>query len=156
MDLARVAPAFVEMAHRIVWATVATVDPEGRPRTRILHPIWEWDGSSLVGWIATGPDSPKAAHLASTPLVSLTYWDPTHDTCTADAEASIVAAVIGVSRRLRLRVAADGVDSREQFEFLKQHGCDEGQGAYFGGAVDPERFATLLSQNVDTAGLRNM
>ena len=24
MDLARVAPAFVEMAHRIVWATVAT------------------------------------------------------------------------------------------------------------------------------------
>jgi len=28
------------------------------------------------------------AHLASTPLVSLTYWDPTHDTCTADAEAS--------------------------------------------------------------------
>ena len=30
MDLARVAPAFVEMAHRIVWATVATVDPQGR------------------------------------------------------------------------------------------------------------------------------
>ena len=43
MDLACVAPAFVELAHRIVWGTVATVDPEGRPRTRILHPIWEWD-----------------------------------------------------------------------------------------------------------------
>jgi len=87
-ELADIAPDFVEMAHRIVWCTVATVDAKGRPRTRILHPIWEWDGSSLVGWIATGPDSPKAAHLASTPLVSLTYWDPTHDTCTADAEAS--------------------------------------------------------------------
>ena len=87
-DLSDIAPAFVEMAHRIVWCTVATVDTKGRPRTRILHPIWEWDGTSLVGWIATGPDSPKAAHLASTPLVSLTYWDPTHDTCTADAEAS--------------------------------------------------------------------
>ena len=35
MELARVAPGFVEMAHRILWATVATVDPEGRPRTRI-------------------------------------------------------------------------------------------------------------------------
>ena len=87
-SLGDIAPAFRDMAHGIVWATVATVASDGRPRTRILHPIWEWDGSSLVGWIATGPDSPKGAHLASTPLVSLTYWDPTHDTCTADAEAS--------------------------------------------------------------------
>ena len=86
--LAEIAPAFVEIAHRIVWCTVATVDTKGRPRTRILHPIWEWDGDTLVGWIATSPDSPKAKHLASTPLVSLTYWDPTHDVATADAEAS--------------------------------------------------------------------
>lgn len=87
--LADVAPAFVEMAHRIVWCTVATVDPKGRPRTRVLHPIWEWDGTSLVGWIGTGPTSPKAAHLASTPLVSLTYWAPNQDTCTADAAAAM-------------------------------------------------------------------
>jgi hypothetical protein len=38
-DLASVAPAFVEMAHRIVWATVATVDLDGRPRGRILLPL---------------------------------------------------------------------------------------------------------------------
>ena len=86
--LAEIAPSFVEIAHRIVWCTVATVDPKGRPRTRILHPIWEWDGTSLVGWIATSPQSPKAAHLASTPLVSLTYWDPAHDVATADCAAS--------------------------------------------------------------------
>jgi hypothetical protein len=41
MSLETVAPAFVETAHRIVWCTVATVDGRGRPRTRILHPIWE-------------------------------------------------------------------------------------------------------------------
>ena len=57
---ADVAPAFVEMAHRIVWCTVATTDADGRPRTRVLHPIWEWDGSALTGWIATSPLSPKA------------------------------------------------------------------------------------------------
>jgi len=88
MDLAGVAPAFVEMAHRIVWATVATVDPEGRPRTRILHPIWEWDGAALVGWIATDPTSPKAAHLAGNPAVSINYWAPDHNTCTADCSSS--------------------------------------------------------------------
>ena len=86
--LEQIAPAFVEMAHSIVWASVATVDANGRPRTRILHPIWEWDGTQLQGWIATAPQSPKARDLAGTPYVSLTYWDPTHDTCTADGTAT--------------------------------------------------------------------
>lgn len=85
-DLTTVAPAFVAMAHRIVWATVATVTPDGRPRTRILHPYWEFDGDSLVGWIATSPLSPKRTDLDANPVVSLTYWDPGHDTCTADCE----------------------------------------------------------------------
>jgi Pyridoxamine 5'-phosphate oxidase len=89
MDLSTVAPAFVEMAHRIVWCTVATVDPAGRPWTRILHPIWEWDGEDLTGWIATGPTPLKRAHLAAHPYVSLTYWNPDHDTCTADCGAAL-------------------------------------------------------------------
>ena len=79
-----IAPAFVAMAHRIVWCTVATVDPAGRPRTRVLHPIWEWDGSTLQGWIATSPTPVKEAAIETTPNVSLTYWDPSQDTCTAD------------------------------------------------------------------------
>jgi hypothetical protein len=85
--LADVAPAFVEMAHRIVWCTVATTGTDGSPHTRVLHPIWEWDGSALSGWIATSPQSPKARDLAGVPAVSLTYWAPTHDTCTAECEA---------------------------------------------------------------------
>ena len=83
-DLSQIAPPFVEVAHRIVWCTVATVDPSGQPRTRVLHPIWEHDGDRLTGWIATSPASPKAAHLRHEPRVSLTYWDSTHDVATAD------------------------------------------------------------------------
>jgi len=88
MSLERVAPAFVELAHRIVWCTVATTGGDGRPHTRILHPIWEWDGEALTGWIATSPLSPKARDLAEQPDISLTYWDPTHDTATADCATS--------------------------------------------------------------------
>lgn len=87
-DLATVAPEFVAMAHSVVWCSVATVDPSGRPRTRVLHPIWEWDGETLQGWIATGPRSPKAADLAANPYVSLTYWAPSQDTCTAECDAT--------------------------------------------------------------------
>lgn len=82
--LAEVAPAFIETAHRIVWATVATVDSNGHPRTRVLHPIWEWDGDALTGWILTSPMSVKAKHLEHEPSVSITYWDPAQDICTAD------------------------------------------------------------------------
>lgn len=87
-DLATVAPAFVAMAHRIVWASVATVDADCRPRSRILHPIWLWDGTSLVGWVASGPTPVKRAHLDAHPDVSVSYWTDTHDTCTAECQAT--------------------------------------------------------------------
>ena len=32
---------FVAIAHEIVWCTLATVDAAGRPRSRVVHPVWE-------------------------------------------------------------------------------------------------------------------
>ncbi|WP_440590047.1 pyridoxamine 5'-phosphate oxidase family protein [Mycolicibacterium hodleri] len=72
------------MAHQIVWASVATVDRDGRPRSRILHPYWEWDGTDLIGWIATVPTPVKRAHIEAHPEVSVSYWTPSHDTCSAE------------------------------------------------------------------------
>lgn len=86
-ELAVIAPEFVTMAHRIVWATAATVGEDLRPRTRVLHPFWRWDGEALSGIVATGPTALKRAHLASSPYMSVTYWDPKQDTCTAECEA---------------------------------------------------------------------
>jgi hypothetical protein len=90
MELAQVAPAFLEMAHRIVWCSAATVDGAGRPRSRILHPIWSWEGGTITGWVATSPTPLKRAHLAAHPYVSLTYWEPSHDTCTAECHAALL------------------------------------------------------------------
>lgn len=87
-DLSLVAPAFVEMAHRIVWSSAATVDAQGRPRSRILHPIWQWDGTNLVGWVGTVPSPAKRAHLDVSPFMSLNYWAPSHDTCVADCRVT--------------------------------------------------------------------
>ena len=82
--LATIAPAFIAMAHQIVWCSAATVDPEGRPRSRVLHPIWEWDGEQLRGWIATDPASAKRSHLDAHPYLSCNYWTASQDTCTAE------------------------------------------------------------------------
>lgn len=86
--LEEIAEPFVAMAHTIVWASAATVDTRGRPRSRVLHPIWRWDGKSLIGWIATNPNSLKRKHLDATPYLSLNYWAPNQDTCTAECHTS--------------------------------------------------------------------
>ena len=87
-ELSLVAPAFVQMAHEIVWCSVATVDRENRPWSRVLHPIWEWDGDQLVGWVGTSPTPLKQDHLAHSPFVSCSYWTPNHDNCTAECRAA--------------------------------------------------------------------
>ncbi len=86
--LSETAPAFVAMAHRIVWCSAATVDAKGRPRSRILHPIWQWDGRHLAGWIGTSPTPVKRSHLKASPFLSLNYWTPSHDTCVAECRAA--------------------------------------------------------------------
>ena len=67
------------MAHRIVWCGVATVDRRGRPRSRILHPIWERTADGVRGWVVTRRSPLKTAHLGRTPYLTCTYWDTTHD-----------------------------------------------------------------------------
>ncbi|MBE1607504.1 pyridoxamine 5'-phosphate oxidase family protein [Actinopolymorpha pittospori] len=91
-DLATTAPAFVEKAHTIVWGTLATVDRQGRPRTRVVHPMWEWDGTKLVGWIATMLTPVKRAHLDRTPFASLTYFTAdSRDDCSAECRAELLS-----------------------------------------------------------------
>jgi general stress protein 26 len=77
---------FQARVKRIVWCTVATVDRKGRPRTRILHPIWE----GTTGWIATGRETLKTKHLAANPYVSCSYWDQQHQQIYVDAKAEWV------------------------------------------------------------------
>ena len=86
--LEETAPAFTEMAHAIVWCNVATVDSDNRPRSRVLHPFWEWGGNELVGWVATGATPVKRAHLEHSRYVSLNYWAPDHNTCVAECKAT--------------------------------------------------------------------
>ena len=49
----------------------------------------------------------------------------------AGEDTTLVAAMIGMARSLKLRVVAEGVETLEEMEFLRAHQCDEAQGYYF-------------------------
>lgn len=68
-SFADIRDGFLARVSKCVWCNVATVDGQGRPRSRILHPVWE----DSIGWIITRRHSFKSKHLDQNPYVSLAY-----------------------------------------------------------------------------------
>jgi len=83
-DFSEIEAEFIARAHRMVWCSAATVDSQGRPRSRVLHPFLE----NGIGWIATSRTSHKAAHLAHNPHMSIAYVSdvlkPAYAECTVE------------------------------------------------------------------------
>ena len=60
-------------------------------------------------------------------------------------ESTLVTAIINMAHTLGLRVVAEGVETSEELQFIKDRGCDEGQGFYFSRALTATDFAKHLS-----------
>jgi EAL domain-containing protein (putative c-di-GMP-specific phosphodiesterase class I) len=60
-------------------------------------------------------------------------------------DAAITSAIIAMAHNLNLRAIAEGVERKEQLEFLRSHDCDAVQGYLFSRPV-PAHEATLLLQ----------
>lgn len=61
-------------------------------------------------------------------------------------DEKLARAIIALSESLSLSVIAEGVESQEQAEFLRQHGCLEGQGYFFSKPVPGDQLVKLLSK----------
>jgi diguanylate cyclase (GGDEF)-like protein/PAS domain S-box-containing protein len=71
----------------------------------------------------------------------------------APDDSTIVTAVISMGRSLKLRVVAEGVQTREELAFLQARLCDEAQGFYFSRPVLPQEFANLLKNGIPKASV---
>lgn len=79
---------FVEYIKDIMYATMITVDPKGRPRARVMLPIWEVVNGRPVGWLAAYKTPVKAAHLANNPHTTFSYWNPRQNAVHIDGISS--------------------------------------------------------------------
>jgi EAL domain-containing protein (putative c-di-GMP-specific phosphodiesterase class I) len=66
-------------------------------------------------------------------------------------ETGIVTAIISMGRSLGLRVVAEGVETKEEMQFLQLQECDEAQGYYFSRPVPSQDFAALLTVGISRA-----
>jgi len=69
------------------------------------------------------------------------------DLTTNTDDASVVRAVISMGESLHMLVVAEGVETREQLNFLREHACPEGQGFYFSHPVIAGEFTQLMGHS---------
>ncbi|HTU68265.1 MAG TPA: EAL domain-containing protein [Steroidobacteraceae bacterium] len=67
-------------------------------------------------------------------------------------DASIVQAIISLAHSLKLKVVAEGVETTQQLEALREFGCDQYQGFHFSKPLPAKEFGELVRERAGTAG----
>ena len=86
------------------------------------------------------------AHLKRLPVTMLKI-DRTfiRDVTTDASDRAIVVSIVNIAKAFGLRVVAEGIETDEQAEFVRELGCDDGQGFRLGRPQPSEEFAQLLA-----------
>jgi EAL domain-containing protein (putative c-di-GMP-specific phosphodiesterase class I) len=66
------------------------------------------------------------------------------DIATRGDDGNLTEAIIAMGKSLSVTVVAQGVETKEQADFLRQHACDEFQGFYFNRPMSADQFTELL------------
>src|SRR6185369_15165196 len=63
-------------------------------------------------------------------------------------DAAIVDAIVAMAHSLKLNVIAEGVETHEQLEFLRNLKCQQVQGYFFARPLDPQQFEAFIAQGM--------
>jgi EAL domain-containing protein (putative c-di-GMP-specific phosphodiesterase class I) len=110
---------------------------------RSLQALKEFGFALAVDDFGTGYCS--LSYLKRFPLDTLKVDRAFVSDLTVDADdAAIVRAIIGLGHNLDLTIVAEGVETREQLQFLRAEGCDLVQGFLMSKAVPAAAFFDLI------------
>lgn len=68
------------------------------------------------------------------------------DVIKSEDDATIVAAIIGLSHNLKLNVICEGVEDSDQHVWLRDHQCNEIQGYYFSKPLPADEFESFVRE----------
>lgn len=70
-----------------------------------------------------------------------------HDLLSDPDDEAITLAIIAMAKSLNLEVVAEGAETSEVMDFLRDHHCDYAQGFYFSKPIEPQMFEKLLRES---------
>lgn len=130
--------------HLVLELTESMIMENSEATSKILHQLKALGVKLSVDDFGTGYSS--LSNLKRFPLDELKIDCSFVKGVPSDADdAAIVTAIVQMARALGLVVVAEGVETEEQLEFLRERGCDQYQGYYCSKAVPAAEWAGLIS-----------
>lgn len=71
---------------------------------------------------------------------------------TSKEDAALATAIISLAKAFDVRVVAEGVELKEQADFLRAKGCDLAQGFYFGKPMTAAKMTELIARGAPLRG----
>ncbi len=120
--------------------TESTIMRQAALAQAVLHRLQELGLRLVVDDFGTGYSS--LAYLKRLPLQQLKIDKSFVDDLLVDGNSlAIVQAILALGRSLELEILAEGVESPEQAQLLREEGCDFAQGYHFDRPLPAEEFA---------------
>lgn len=133
----------LEGQHVVLELTESAVMENSEQSLRSLAQLRELDIELAVDDFGTGYSS--LSYLTRFPLSELKVDRSFLAGIDSDLHnATLVATIISMGHQLGLRVVAEGVESEQQLQFLREHQCNEYQGYYCSKPLPAAEFRTLL------------
>ncbi len=138
LETSRLEPRYLELE-----LTESILMRNAESTDSMLHALADFGVKLAIDDFGTGYSS--LSYLRKFPIDALkidqSFVDRMHHN---PDDAAIVSTIINLGKSLKRRVIAEGVETPEQYTFLRTQGCDEGQGYYFGRPAPANEFAQLL------------
>ena len=123
--------------------TESTIMHDAETTVEILKKLHEMGFRMSIDDFGTGYSS--LSYLRRFPIGKIKIDQSfVRDVTNDEGAASVVTAIIGLARSLKLEAIAEGVETKEQLELLRQKGCDKAQGFLFSRALAPDEFEKLV------------